>query len=302
MSIEPNSAAKADIAAAITRAESAPDAPETLAMLDAAWATQKGFSLGLTGPPGVGKSTLTQALVESWAARGLRVAVLAIDPSSKRSGGSLLGDRTRMNFLHLGSQVFTRSMAAGQRLGGLSDAVFPAMVLLRAVYDRVLIETVGVGQSETEIAAVADKAALCIQPASGDSLQFMKSGIAEIPDVVFVTKADLGGAARRAYADMRGALSLNVTGKSEAPVLLLSAKTGQGIDQAIETVEQVLQKTGPEARRKQLKHHQIQTVQEEFGRRGLAAVRSALHADGEAPFQQLQSALNAIDIRLADED
>jgi len=293
---------KAQIAEAITRVESKPDAPETLDLLDSAWSQQTGLTLGLTGPPGVGKSTLTQALVDSWAGRGMKVAVLAIDPSSKRSGGSLLGDRTRMNFLRLGDRVFTRSMAAGRRLGGLSDAVFPAMVLLRAAYDRVLIETVGVGQSETEIASVADKSALCIQPASGDSLQFMKSGIVEIPDVVFVTKADLGAAARRAHADMRGALSLNVTGQAEMPVLLLSAKTGEGIEDAVDVIEQVLASPSPEARQKQLRHHQVQSVQEQFGRQGLNAVQNLFSSDDPAPFASLQQAISRMTICLADED
>lgn len=272
------------------------------ALLDAAWARQSGFSLGLTGPPGVGKSTLTQALVEGWATRGLRVAVLAIDPSSKRSGGALLGDRTRMNFLRFGEQVFTRSMAAGERLGGLSDHVFPAMVLLRAVFDRVLIETVGVGQSETEIAAVADKVALCIQPGSGDSLQFMKSGIAEVPDLVLVTKADLGQAAQRAHADMRGALSLNVTGRSQTPVMLVSAKTGQGVPEAVSAIEEMVGALTPTDRRAQINHYRRQSIQESHGRMGLEIARTPLMENAGSPFKALQSLRSRLRITLADED
>jgi LAO/AO transport system kinase len=104
--------------------------------------------------------------------------------------------------------VFIRSIAARGRLGGLADIVYPASVFLRALYDRVVIESVGVGQSETDIAIVSDTVVLCIQPASGDSLQFMKAGIVEIPDIAVVTKADIGAAASRALADLKGALSL----------------------------------------------------------------------------------------------
>lgn len=295
-------APKAQIADAITRIERTPDAPATLAMLDRAWGNQSGLALGLTGPPGVGKSTLTQALVEAWAGRGMRVAVLAIDPSSKRSGGSLLGDRTRMNFHAMGDQVFTRSMAAGSRLGGLSDHVFPVMVLLRAIFDRVLIETVGVGQSETEIAQVADKVALCIQPGSGDSLQFMKSGIAEVPDLVFVTKSDMGPAAQRAHADMRGALSLNVTGQAQTPVLLVSAKTGAGINEAVAQVESAWDGDTRPARQMQLQHHQRQSIQEAFGRQGLAQANGAFCTAQTSPFSSLGALAKRLSVHLADED
>lgn len=294
------SATKAQIAEAITLIERASSSAEALAILDAAWSQQSGFSLGLTGPPGVGKSTLTQALVDAWAQQGLRVAILAIDPSSKRSGGALLGDRTRMNFLRYGDRVFTRSMAAGERLGGLSDHVFPAMVLLRALFDRVLIETVGVGQSETEIAAVADKVALCIQPGSGDSLQFMKSGIAEVPDLVLVTKADLGRAAQRAHADMRGALSLNVTGQAETPVMLVSAKTGAGVGEAVDAVEAIVGDVGAIDRSAQLSHYARQSIQEAYGRAGLAKAGKALDQAKQAPFAALQGVLGRLSVTLAD--
>lgn len=295
-------AAKAQIADAITRIERCPGAPETLAMLDAAWAQQTGQALGLTGPPGVGKSTLTQALVEAWVEQGHRVAVLAIDPSSKRSGGSLLGDRTRMNFHSLGDQVFTRSMAAGTRLGGLSDHVFPVMVLMRAIFDRVLIETVGVGQSETEIAQVADKVALCIQPGSGDSLQFMKSGIAEVPDLVFVTKADTGAMAQRAHADMRGALSLNVTGQAQTPVLLVSAKTGEGIAEAIAQIEAQWQAGAPDARQQQMLHHLKQSLQEAYGRQGSALAADYLPSAETKPFHGLSALLKRLTVTLTNEN
>ena len=149
--------------------------------------------VGVTGPPGAGKSTLLSALVRrAGAQRGRSVAVLAVDPSSKRSGGALLGDRARIEHDPADRGVFIRSMAAGERLGGLAPATRAAAQALAAAFDVVVIETVGVGQSETEVAEAADTVAVVVQPGSGDALQFLKAGIMEVPDVLVVTKADLG--------------------------------------------------------------------------------------------------------------
>jgi LAO/AO transport system kinase len=199
---------KAQVAAALSAVEIYFDDPDTAELLDKAFASPKGFVTGITGPPGAGKSTLINALIAGWRSQGQSVAVLAVDPSSRASGGALLGDRVRMRTDPEDGGMFVRSLAARGRLGGLADIAFPAAVLLRALYDRVIVESVGVGQSETDIATVSDTAVLCIQPASGDSLQFMKAGIAEIPDIAVVTKADMGGVAMRALADLRGALGL----------------------------------------------------------------------------------------------
>ena len=144
-----------------------------------ALAAPQGLALGLTGPPGVGKSTLINALLARLRARGESVAVIAVDPSSRRSGGALLGDRTRIETDPEDAGVFVRSMAARRRLGGLADITYPAMVLMRALFDLVIVETVGVGQSETEIADCADLVVFCAQPGSGDALQFMKAGVME---------------------------------------------------------------------------------------------------------------------------
>src|SRR3954453_10963051 len=165
-----------------------------------------GHVVGVTGPPGAGKSSLLSELVRAWRARGRSVAVLAVDPSSKRSGGSLLGDRARIAFDPGDASVFIRSTAAGDRMGGLAPATRAAAQALSAAFDVVVIETVGVGQSETEVAEVADTVAVVVQPGSGDVLQFLKSGIMEIPDVLVVTKADLGVIATRAVRDLRAAL------------------------------------------------------------------------------------------------
>ncbi|MFL5905044.1 MAG: hypothetical protein ACJ76Q_14730, partial [Solirubrobacteraceae bacterium] len=151
-----------------------------------------GHVIGLTGPPGVGKSSLLGELVAAWRRSGRTVAVLAVDPTSRRSGGALLGDRARIPSDPGDRGVFIRSTAAGERLGGLAPATRAAAQALAAAFDLVVIETVGVGQSETEVADVADTVAVVVQPGSGDVLQFLKAGIMEIPDLLVVTKADLG--------------------------------------------------------------------------------------------------------------
>jgi len=162
--------------------------------------------IGVTGPPGAGKSTLLSALVGAWRAQARSVAVLAVDPTSKRSGGALLGDRARIVHDPVDPAVFIRSTAAGDRLGGLAPATRAAAQALAAAFDIVVVETVGVGQSETDVAEVADSVAVIVQPGSGDALQFLKSGIMEIPDVLVVTKADLGVVAQRAVGDLQAAL------------------------------------------------------------------------------------------------
>jgi LAO/AO transport system kinase len=176
--------------------------------------------VGVTGPPGAGKSTLLSALVRVWRARGRTVGVLAVDPSSKRSGGALLGDRARIDADPSDRGLFIRSMAAGERLGGLAPATRAAAQALAAAFDLVVIETVGVGQSETEVAEAADTVAVVVQPGSGDVLQFLKAGIMEVPDVLVVTKSDLGTVAQRAVRDLRAALrSLG----DDAPVVAVSS-------------------------------------------------------------------------------
>ena len=180
-----------------------------------------GHVIGLTGPPGAGKSPLLSALLRAWRGQGRTVAILAVDPSSRRSGGSLLGDRARIDFDPGDRGVLIRSTAAGERLGGLAWATRAAAHALAAAFDVVVIETVGVGQGETEIADVADTVVVVVQPGSGDVLQFLKSGITEIPDVLVVTKADLGQIATRTRRDLSAAL--RSLGSSSTPVLAVSS-------------------------------------------------------------------------------
>ena len=204
-------------------------AREQAAALVAAAGDGDGHIVGVTGPPGVGKSTLLSALVREWRGRGRSVAVLAVDPSSKRSGGSLLGDRARIEHDPADRDVFIRSMAAGERLGGLAPATRAAAQALANAFDVVVIETVGVGQSETDVAEAADTIAVVVQPGSGDALQFLKAGIMEVPDVLVVTKADLGPPATRAEHDLRAALG--ALGARDTPVLAVSSlRPTTGID------------------------------------------------------------------------
>jgi LAO/AO transport system kinase len=195
-----------------------------------------GHVVGVTGPPGAGKSTLLSALLHAWRERGRTVAMLAVDPSSRRSGGALLGDRARIDFDAADRGVLIRSTAAGERMGGLAWATRAAAQALSAAFDIVVIETVGVGQAETEIADVADTVVVVVQPGSGDVLQFLKSGIMETPDVLVVTKADLGQIAMATRRDLTAAL--RSLGSRSTPVLGISSlPPPSGIDELLDALE-----------------------------------------------------------------
>jgi LAO/AO transport system kinase len=206
--------------------------------------------IGVTGPPGAGKSTLLSALLHAWrepaqsaGVQARTVAMLAVDPSSRRSGGSLLGDRARIEFDPGDRGVLIRSTAAGERLGGLARATRSAAEALAAAFDVVVIETVGVGQAETDVADVADTVAVVVQPGGGDVLQFLKSGIMEIPDVLVVTKADLGQIALRARRDLSAALrslgSPSGNGANRASVLAVSAlPPPSGVEELVAALEE----------------------------------------------------------------
>jgi len=196
------------------------------------------FVVGVTGPPGAGKSTLCNALVRRWLARGCGVGVIAVDPSSQRSGGALLGDRERMKFAPH-ERAFIRSLAARDQLGGLAPAARAAVGVMRAAFDWTLVETVGVGQSELDVERVADVVVLVLQPGAGDTLQFMKAGILEIPDVIAVHKWDLGALAEQTYTDLQQTLS-RLPGDRRPQLVGVSSQTGQGVTELAESVEERL--------------------------------------------------------------
>jgi LAO/AO transport system kinase len=288
---------KAKLAAILARLESDPDLPEMIALLTEAYLAPLGQVIGLTGPPGVGKSTLAGALITTMRAQGKSVGVIAIDPSSRRSGGALLGDRVRLRTDPEDQKVFIRSMAARDQLGGLAEITFGAMVLMRAVYDIVLIETVGVGQSETDISMAADTVVFCVQPGSGDSLQFMKAGIVEIPDIVVVTKGDMGSAATRAKADVKGALGLATEASLDwaVPVKIVTATSGEGLPGFMDEIAahwHWLSREGRlvERRRVQAESWLKQAIKERYGREGLKRLGAISLAPETPPFGLLAKA------------
>ncbi|AAF11302.1 methylmalonyl Co-A mutase-associated GTPase MeaB [Deinococcus radiodurans] len=233
--------------------------------------------LGVTGSPGSGKSTLTDALIAELRARGERVAVLAVDPSSPYSGGAILGDRIRMLRHHADEGVFVRSLASRGALGGLSAQTLPVLALLDgAGFDWVILETVGVGQSEVDIAAVCDHTLLVLTPAGGDGIQAFKAGIMEIADVIAVNKADLPGA-ERTVRELMAAQGLGWHDEHTwfAPIRRTVASRGEGVDQIIEAVRQHrehLGETGLQGRRERRAEFEVRTlVQERLLQRARAA-------------------------------
>jgi LAO/AO transport system kinase len=199
------------------------------------------YTVGLTGAPGAGKSTLTSRLIERLRARGEDVAVLAIDPTSPFTGGAILGDRVRMQDHALDAGVFIRSMATRGHLGGLSAATREAIRVLDAVgFPWVLLETVGVGQVEVEVAGAADTTVVVLNPGWGDAVQASKAGLLEIADVFAINKADRPGV-EEAQRDIEHMLDLAAPGEDDSwrpPIVPVTASTGEGVDALWAAVEQ----------------------------------------------------------------
>ena len=257
--------------------------------------------VGVTGPPGAGKSSLLSALIAAWRGQERSVAVLAVDPSSKRSGGSLLGDRARIESDPGDARVFIRSTAAGGRLGGLAPATRAAAHALAAAFDVVVIETVGVGQSETDVAEVADTVAVVVQPGSGDALQFIKAGIMEVPDVLVVTKADLGDIALRARRDLSAALR-SLGERHTKVVAVSSVPPPAGIDDLVAALDEHRGRIDLTARRAAARRASaLADFTVEHGERGLRALggrRAALRAlEDEDPGSGVAELTDALERR-----
>ena len=223
------------LARAITLVESAdPLAEEVIRELYGQ--TGHAYMVGVTGPPGVGKSSLVSALVRHVRPAGQTVGVVSVDPSSPFTQGALLGDRIRLADHFLDPDVFIRSMGTRGHLGGLAEATLQAALVLDAAgKDLVFLETVGTGQSEVEIVGIADTTLLVLMPGSGDSIQALKAGIMEIPDVIAVNKKDRSGAATM-ESEVRSILALDTEREWETPIVLTDALTGEGVEELWEAV------------------------------------------------------------------
>jgi LAO/AO transport system kinase len=252
--------------------------------------------IGLTGAPGVGKSTITGALVRAYRGQGLRVGVLAVDPTSPFTGGALLGDRVRMQDHATDSGVFIRSMASRGHLGGLSRAAPQALRILDAVgFDVVMIETVGVGQAEVEIASLADSTLVIVAPGMGDSVQAAKAGILEIADIFVVNKGDRPGA-QEAVRDLRTVVAMASYGDSawKPPIVETTAAAAQGIDDLVARLNAHgawLAESGEGERRR------LARAREEISVLAVAQVRERLGAlPGEARLEQLAAQVASGDL------
>ncbi|MBW8737516.1 MAG: methylmalonyl Co-A mutase-associated GTPase MeaB [Streptomyces turgidiscabies] len=225
------------------------------------------YVVGLTGSPGVGKSTSTSALVTAYRQQGRRVGVLAVDPSSPFSGGALLGDRVRMSDHASDPGVYIRSMATRGHLGGLAWAAPQAIRVLDAAgCDVILVETVGVGQSEVEIAAQADTSVVLLAPGMGDGIQAAKAGILEIGDVYVVNKADRDGAdsTARELNHMLGLGQSRSAGDWRPPIVKTVASRGEGVDELVEALEKHrawMEERGVLAERRRARaSHEVETI------------------------------------------
>ena len=280
------------------RQESRRQAADFLRQLEAGQPGDSGHLIGMTGPPGAGKSSLTAALITVWRQRGLRVGVLAVDPSSPISGGALLGDRLRMKTSADDDGVFIRSLACRGEFGGLSAEVWPMGLVMLAAFDVVMIETVGVGQREIDVSRMCDTTCFVAQPGSGDSVQFLKAGILEVPHVLVVNKEDMGAVARRTLSELGTALGRTHTdGNWEVPVLSASATAGTGIETLADTLAlhgKTLRdsKCLLERRRRYRAQWLLKRLQEEFGSHGIrllggeASVLEQLAAHNQSLFEQ----------------
>ena len=281
------------IGRAISMTESpGPDGRAVLAALHPL--TGRAIRLGLTGPPGAGKSTLTAVMVRHLRAMGKTVAIVSVDPSSPFTDGAVLGDRIRLVDHFLDHGVFIRSMATRGHLGGLSEATGHAVEVLDAAgFDVVIIETVGAGQNEVEVQALADTVVLVLIPGSGDAIQAIKAGVMEIPDVVVINKADRPGADVLA-GEIDQALTLIPHEGWKAPVLLTTAIDGEGVEALWQAVQDhraaLAQGDAMDARRREGMRRRLRTLALEHLARELDA------AIDEAALDELAARVVARDI------
>jgi LAO/AO transport system kinase len=257
------------------RVERAAERRAVLEAIDAASSAREGAILGITGTPGAGKSTLTSELVRHVRALepALRVAIVAIDPSSHVSGGALLGDRTRMRLPPGDERVYFRSQASDTALGGLSPNTFQVCRLLYRLFDVIFVETVGIGQSEIDIRHLADRVYLVMQPLGGDEVQFLKAGIMEVPDEIVLNKCDEAEAAAKSYRALRSTLSLARPFDADSiPIHRVSARTGMNVERLAARMLEHARTDRQASLREREVHHLARWAEDEWGRVGLSAL------------------------------
>ena len=271
-------------------------------LLDKYHSKQNAHVLGITGPPGVGKSSMINRLIANLRNKSLSVGVLAIDPSSQKSGGALLGDRARFDIDPKDSHVFIRSMAAKDYLGGISELTYPYMTVMRSLFDMVIIETVGVGQSEISIEDVVDTVIYCVQPGSGDTIQFMKSGIIEIPDVVVVTKSDLKDLSQITLSDLLSSKNfLSEKSEWDIGILPISSKNNSGVNDLLNLIQKRWLWLN---NNKILKNKRIfqdiewikRTIRNKFGTEGIKLIENQIKIE-KNPFSLLRKLENRLHVK-----
>lgn len=271
-------------------------------LLDKYHSKQNAHVLGITGPPGVGKSSMINRLIANLRNKSLSVGVLAIDPSSQKSGGALLGDRARFDIDPKDSHVFIRSMAAKDYLGGISELTYPYMTVMRSLFDMVIIETVGVGQSEISIEDVVDTVIYCVQPGSGDTIQFMKSGIIEIPDVVVVTKSDLKDLSQITLSDLLSSKNfLSEKSEWDIGILPISSKNNSGVNDLLNLIQKRWLWLN---NNKILKNKRIfqdiewikRTIRNKFGTEGIKLIENQIKIE-KNPFTLLKKLKNRLHLK-----
>lgn len=279
------------------RPEAVPGKAAAIAALEAHGALPRAMVAGFTGTPGSGKSTLVGELAARMVARdpAVSVAVLAIDPSSHRSGGSILGDRTRVHFPIGERRLYFRSQPSDRELGGMGRATYPVVRVLERLFDYVFVETVGIGQSEVEIERLADRVYLVLQPLGGDHIQFMKAGIMEVPHAFILNKCDVGAAARRSYHALRASIDFARPGEdSPPPIFRTSALSGEGLDDVLADLAAHRTVRDPAGRRERDQYFLEKWVRDEYGRFGLELLERQGGAEGllarAATFEAAQAA------------
>lgn len=275
---------------------------EVIEKLDKFFNSPKAHVVGITGPPGVGKSSMINKLLRILRNKNLSVGVLAVDPSSKESGGALLGDRARFEINPNDHNIFVRSLATKNFLGGISEMTFPCMNVLRSFFDIIIIETVGVGQSEISIQDIVDTVIFCVQPGSGDSLQFIKSGIIEIPDIICVTKSDLSKLANNTLSDIKSVKKFFTRTDQEISILSVSSNDSVGFEKLYKSIDErwLYMKSKNklyEQRRVQAEKWLKNTLINRFGLEGFKKISEIIEY-GNNPFSSLKTISERIKIDL----